>query len=76
MRVAAGPMCDTWGARKTFIMLLLIGIPGIGNKLAQQIIKERDDRGRFGSYEDAKERICGLGDGKVELLRCYLPQCS
>ena len=29
MRVAAGPMCDTWGARKTFIMLLLIGIPGM-----------------------------------------------
>ena len=29
MRVAAGPMCDTWGARKTFIMRLLLGIPGM-----------------------------------------------
>jgi len=29
MRVAAGPMCDIWGARKTFILLLLIGIPGM-----------------------------------------------
>ena len=29
MRVLAGPMCDTWGARKTFIFLLLIGIPGM-----------------------------------------------
>jgi nitrate/nitrite transporter NarK len=29
MRVAAGPMCDVWGARKTFIMLLLLGLPGM-----------------------------------------------
>ena len=29
MRVAAGPMCDIWGARKTFIMLLMLGLPGM-----------------------------------------------
>jgi NNP family nitrate/nitrite transporter-like MFS transporter len=29
MRVLAGPMCDVWGARKTFAFLLLIGIPGM-----------------------------------------------
>jgi nitrate/nitrite transporter NarK len=29
MRVGAGPMCDVLGARKTFIALLLIGIPGM-----------------------------------------------
>jgi NNP family nitrate/nitrite transporter-like MFS transporter len=29
MRVLAGPMCDTFGARWTFIILLLIGIPGM-----------------------------------------------
>jgi len=29
MRVLAGPMCDAIGARKTFAVLLLIGIPGM-----------------------------------------------
>merc|ERR1719258_952871 len=29
MRVAAGPMCDIWGARKTFVLLLLLGVPGM-----------------------------------------------
>ena len=29
MRVLAGPMCDKFGARKTFAILLLIGIPGM-----------------------------------------------
>merc|ERR1719408_1029531 len=29
MRVAAGSMCDVWGARKSFVFLLLIGIPGM-----------------------------------------------
>jgi len=29
MRVLTGPMCDTWGARKTFVLLLLIAIPGM-----------------------------------------------
>jgi len=29
MRVIAGPMCDLWGARKTFILLLLVAIPGM-----------------------------------------------
>ena len=54
----------------------LITIPSIGDKLALQILKERASGGRFHSYEDAKRRICGLGDGKVELLRRYFEQCS
>jgi len=29
MRVLAGPMCDKFGARLTFVFLLLIGIPGM-----------------------------------------------
>merc|ERR1712070_534892 len=29
MRVAAGPMCDKLGARKTFIVLLLMAVPGM-----------------------------------------------
>jgi len=29
MRVLAGPMCDKIGARKTFICLLLLGVPGM-----------------------------------------------
>mmetsp|Transcript_22227 Transcript_22227/g.67517 ORF Transcript_22227/g.67517 Transcript_22227/m.67517 type:complete len:631 (+) Transcript_22227:222-2114(+) len=29
MRVLAGPLCDKFGARKTFFMLLWLGIPGI-----------------------------------------------
>ena len=29
MRVLAGPMCDVLGARKTFAVLLVIGIPGM-----------------------------------------------
>merc|ERR1719502_2570478 len=29
MRILAGPMCDVLGARKTFAILLLIGIPGM-----------------------------------------------
>ena len=29
MRILAGPMCDTFGARKTFTILLALGIPGM-----------------------------------------------
>jgi len=29
MRVLAGPMCDMWGARKTMILLLMLGMPGM-----------------------------------------------
>merc|ERR1719238_676754 len=29
MRVLCGPMCDTFGARKTFVGLLLLAVPGI-----------------------------------------------
>ena len=29
MRVAAGPMCDVFGARKTFACLLVVGLPGM-----------------------------------------------
>jgi NNP family nitrate/nitrite transporter-like MFS transporter len=29
MRVLAGPMCDRLGARKTYVVLLLLGVPGL-----------------------------------------------
>merc|ERR1719238_563670 len=29
MRVVSGPMCDMWGARKTFILLLMLAVPGM-----------------------------------------------
>jgi len=29
MRLVSGPMCDTIGARKTFICLLMLGVPGM-----------------------------------------------
>ena len=55
---------------------MLTAIPGIGPKLAQHILTERSVRGRFQSYEEAQTRICGLGAGKVELLRRYFPRCE
>merc|ERR1719199_1972418 len=36
MRVAAGPMCDKMGARKTFVVLLSIALPGIALLMAAQ----------------------------------------
>ena len=29
MRVISGPMCDIFGARKTFVLLLMLGVPGM-----------------------------------------------
>merc|ERR1719230_1321721 len=29
MRVISGSLCDTWGARKTFMFLLMLGVPGM-----------------------------------------------
>merc|ERR1719502_1540514 len=29
MRVGAGSLCDTWGARKAFVFLLMLGVPGM-----------------------------------------------
>ena len=36
MRVISGPMCDKFGARKTFIFLLMIGVPGMIMMIAAQ----------------------------------------
>ena len=49
-------------------------VPGIGPKLAQQIASERA-RAPFRSYDDAMKRICGLGEGKVKLLKTKFPRC-
>ena len=29
MRVVSGSLCDVWGARKTFVVLLMLGVPGM-----------------------------------------------
>ena len=29
MRLVSGSLCDTWGARKTFMFLLMLGVPGM-----------------------------------------------
>ena len=36
MRVLAGPLCDKFGARKTFVMLLLVGVPGMALMMVAQ----------------------------------------
>jgi len=36
MRLACGPMCDKFGARKTFIILLMLGVPGMVMIMAAQ----------------------------------------
>lgn len=49
----------------------LIGIPGIGEKLAQRIIEYRDQQGRFEEVEDLK-KIKGITGYRYEKIKDLL----
>lgn len=46
-------------------------LPGIGPKLAGEIIKYRDEQGRFNGIEDIKA-VKGIGEGKFNKIKTYL----
>ncbi len=46
-------------------------LPGIGPKLAQEIIRDRKINGRFNSVEDIN-RVKGIGDKKFQKIEPYL----
>jgi competence ComEA-like helix-hairpin-helix protein len=46
-------------------------LPGIGPKLAQEIVANRKNLGRFNSIEDLK-RVRGIGEKKYQLISSYL----
>ena len=49
----------------------LEALPGIGEKLAQRIVKSRDEYGVFQSVDDLK-RVLGIGEYKVSNLRILI----
>lgn len=46
-------------------------LPGVGPKLAQEILRYREDRGGFQSVEDLMN-IRGIKDGRISALRKHL----
>jgi competence ComEA-like helix-hairpin-helix protein len=46
-------------------------LPGIGPKLAQEIVNDRNTNGRFNSKEDLM-RVKGIGKKKFDLISEYL----
>ena|SRR3989338_1993756 len=50
---------------------LLISIPGIGEKLAERIIRYRAKQGSFKEASELKN-IRGISDNKYELIKDYL----
>lgn len=46
-------------------------LPGIGPKLAQAIVNDRESRGRFNSVEEIK-RVKGIGEKKFADIKQYL----
>ena len=54
----------------------LTQIPGIGQKLATQIVQTRTAGGDFHSFQDAADCVCGLGEGKMQLLQMVFPRCT
>ena len=46
-------------------------LPGISDKLAQDIVKDRDTNGRFDQVEDLK-RVKGIGSKKFAEIKGYL----
>lgn len=46
-------------------------LPGIGPALAQRIIDDRKNNGRFNSIEELK-RVPGIGEAKYEALQDYI----
>ncbi|BAK98510.1 hypothetical protein OBV_13120 [Oscillibacter valericigenes Sjm18-20] len=49
----------------------LATLPGIGEKLAERIVKYRADNGDFASVDDLLN-VSGIGEGKLEALRDYV----
>ncbi len=49
----------------------LATLPGIGGKLAERIVKYREDNGDFASVDDLVN-VSGIGEGKLEALRDYV----
>lgn len=49
----------------------LATLPGIGEKLAERIVKYREDNGDFTSVDDLVN-VSGIGEGKLEALRDYV----
>jgi len=50
---------------------LLIGVPGIGEKLALRITEHRQQKNGFSCVEELKD-VKGIGDSKFERLAEYL----
>ena len=48
----------------------LCNIPGIGKRIAREIIKYRDDQGEFNNLEELKQ-IKGIGQAKYEIIKDY-----
>jgi competence protein ComEA len=52
-------------------------LPGLGERLAQRIVEDRDSRGAFTRVDDL-QRVPGIGDSIIERLRpfavCDQPQ--
>ncbi len=46
-------------------------LPGIGEKLARQIVSHRDQHGPFSSKDQLQE-VTGIGQAKLESMRPYL----
>ena len=49
----------------------LTTLPGIGEKLAERIVKYREDNGDFASVNDLVN-VSGIGEGKLDALRDYV----
>lgn len=50
---------------------LLVSINGIGDKIAERIIKYREENGKFETIEDIM-KINGIGDSKFEDIKDYI----
>jgi competence protein ComEA len=48
----------------------LTTLPGIGEKLAERIVKYREDNGKFTSVDELMN-VSGIGEGKLDALREY-----
>ncbi|TDR31409.1 ComEA family DNA-binding protein [Hydromonas duriensis] len=47
----------------------LEAIRGIGPKMAERIINERNERGLFKSWDDFSARVKGVGDKKLQTMQ-------